>query len=228
MRAVRRSDGKSRPQRPRLIPENTSSMPPAATNPFTCRRTLSAGKLLDEPRVCGITQNEQRLPHPSWIFRFGRVCAPGTTCASSRNECANRSSASTSAEPPPAISEAATDPGRFRSLANRLRESERNLRHQRLVAVAHNRRHAWQSGQLLRRALRIAARRHDPRFGIEPVRPANERARRAISLRRHAAGIHDDHISFGGLAVRCARDARRRSAIASPSARAARQPKFSM
>ncbi len=53
------------PHLPRLIPESTSSFPPAATNPSTCRMTASKGRLFDEPRVWGITQKVQRLPHPS-------------------------------------------------------------------------------------------------------------------------------------------------------------------
>ena len=39
-----------------------------------------------EPRVKGMTQNVQRFPHPSWILRLGRVCAPGASCASSMKE----------------------------------------------------------------------------------------------------------------------------------------------
>jgi hypothetical protein len=38
--SLRLGTGKSRPHRPRLIPESTSSLPPAATNPSTWRRTL--------------------------------------------------------------------------------------------------------------------------------------------------------------------------------------------
>ena len=43
---------RSHPHRPRLIPENTNSLPPASTNPRTCRKTDAAAKLRDAtPRL---------------------------------------------------------------------------------------------------------------------------------------------------------------------------------
>ena len=38
----------------------------------------SAERLRELPRVCGMTQKEQRLEQPSWILRLGRVCDAGS------------------------------------------------------------------------------------------------------------------------------------------------------
>ena len=56
-------------------------------------RIDSAERLRELPRVCGMTQKEQRLEQPSWILRLGRVWVPGMTGASSRKEWAKVSSA---------------------------------------------------------------------------------------------------------------------------------------
>ena len=56
---------RSRPQRPRLMPESTSSLPPAATKPSDLAQNGCGGQAREEPRVWGMTQKVQRLPQPS-------------------------------------------------------------------------------------------------------------------------------------------------------------------
>src|SRR6266404_3216036 len=56
---------RSRPQRPRLIPEITTSRYPASTKWFTSRKTSSSRNDRLRPRTEGIMQNEHRLLHPS-------------------------------------------------------------------------------------------------------------------------------------------------------------------
>src|SRR5580700_1149310 len=43
------------------------------TSDWISRMTWSGGRLRDLPRTWGMTQKEQRLLQPSWIFRMGRV-----------------------------------------------------------------------------------------------------------------------------------------------------------
>jgi hypothetical protein len=62
------------------------------------------------------------------------------------------------------------------------------------VAVAHHGGHAGQGGQLIRRALGIAAGNDNPCFGIEPVGAADKRAGGAVSLGRYAASIDNHHV----------------------------------
>ncbi len=84
--------GKSRPQRPRLIPESTSSLPPAATNPSTCLSTLRGADFwmsLASEGSRKMCSGSRTLPESSgWAGSAFRA-----SCASSRNECAKRSSA---------------------------------------------------------------------------------------------------------------------------------------
>src|SRR6266567_3586829 len=64
---------KSRPHRPKLIPEMTTSRYPASTNWFTCLNTSCGLRERLRPRTEGIMQQEQRLLHPSCTFKLGRV-----------------------------------------------------------------------------------------------------------------------------------------------------------
>jgi len=62
---------KSLPHRPRLIPESTSSLPPAATNPSTCLRTLAAGRLLEGASRSGDHAKRTAIAAPFWILEVG-------------------------------------------------------------------------------------------------------------------------------------------------------------
>ena len=197
-RGVPVSQARSRPQRPRLIPDSTSSFPPAATKPSTWRRTASGPRLREDPRVWGMTQKVQRLAHPSWILRLGRVWAPGITWASSRKECANRSSAQMGAVNDATGTRPAGVRGRLRPRS--VCQVCRNLGRESLVAVAYHRGYPIHAGEFLRRPLRIAAGHHDARVRVQAVRAADIGARGAISLGRNTAGIYDDHAGRGGLA----------------------------
>ena len=195
------------------MPESTSSLPPAATKLSTCRITTARGRLLEGPRVKGITQNVQRLPHPSWIFRLGRVCAPGASWRflkkGVREAIVGPDRGRTVPDAPPSCSASTerSDSHRdqcWRAARSGLRRVERlknDLRRQRLVAVAHHRGHAGHRGQFLGRALRIAAGDDNLGLGIAAVRAADEGACGAIGLGRHAACVHDHHIGCEGLAL---------------------------
>ena len=93
------AERKSRPQRPRLIPESTSSLPPAATNPSTCLRTLCSGQT--SGRASRLRNHAKRaaISAPFLDLQVGPRLRAGTSCASSRNECAKRSSAQIGALP---------------------------------------------------------------------------------------------------------------------------------
>src|SRR6266567_6033342 len=81
---------KSRPHRPKLIPEMTTSRYPASTNWFICPNTSSGLRERLRPRTEGIMQKEQRLLHPSCTFKLGRVrsLAESKTGAASSSVCA--------------------------------------------------------------------------------------------------------------------------------------------
>ena len=94
------------------------------------------------------------------------------------------------------------------------------------MAVADDGEDAGEGGQFLWGALGVTAGGEDAGVGIEAVGAADKGAGFAVGFGGDAAGDHD-HIGFGGVAVDNPAE-RRRPAMASPSARAARQPKFSM
>ena len=48
----------------------SNSFTPARTNRSASAITWFAGRLASLPRSCGMMQNEQRLLHPSEIFRY--------------------------------------------------------------------------------------------------------------------------------------------------------------
>src|ERR1700733_5329545 len=60
----------SLPQRPRLIPESTTSLY-FALSPRTCSTIWSAPEYRLFPRTNGMMQKEQRLWQPPWVFQFG-------------------------------------------------------------------------------------------------------------------------------------------------------------
>jgi hypothetical protein len=78
-------------------------------------------------------------------------------------------------------------------------QAQSDPRRQGFVAVAYHRSHPWQSCQLFRSALRIAARDHNSCSRIRPMRTPDKRPRRTVGFCGHAAGIHDHHVGFGGL-----------------------------
>ena len=97
-----------------------------------------------------------------------------------------------------------------------------------LVAVADDGGDTGDAGEFFRSALGIAAGDDDARVRVEAMRAADVGAGFAVGFGGDAAGVDDDHIGVGPAGIRTSPAARRRAAIASPSARAARQPKFSM
>ena len=103
---------------------------------------------------------------------------------------------------------------------------EDDVRREGLVAVADDGGHASYARKLLRSALRVAAGDDNFGSGISAMRAADERTSRAIGFGRYAAGIDYDHVGRKWVGARA--NSRRWPAMASPSARAARQPKFSM
>jgi hypothetical protein len=72
------------------------------------------------------------------------------------------------------------------------------LRYQRFMTVADHGMHSGQRRQFLRRALCITSCDQDARGGVFPVHFAQERARSAVGLRGHAAGVGHNHVSLGG------------------------------
>jgi hypothetical protein len=70
------------------------------------------------------------------------------------------------------------------------------------MAISHHGIHAVHDCQFLRRSLRIAARHHNFRRGIQPVYAANKGARFPICFRRDAAGIHHHNIRLCGCIFR--------------------------
>ena len=96
------------------------------------------------------------------------------------------------------------------------------------MAVADDGGDAGDGGQFFRSALGVAAGCDDAGCGVKAVGAADVGAGFAVGFGGDAAGVDDDHIGFGWLALVESSETRRRAAMASPSARAARQPKFSM
>jgi len=77
----RRAAGvRSRPQRPKLMPEITTSREPEATRLLMSSMTCGSGRERLWPRTVGMMQKEQRLLQPSWTFRLGRVRASPWSC----------------------------------------------------------------------------------------------------------------------------------------------------
>ena len=71
------------------------------------------------------------------------------------------------------------------------------------MAVADYRRNTGEGCEFLGSALRIASSRDDAGFGIAAMGAANVGARFAVGFSGDTAGIHDDHVGFGGSAFRC-------------------------
>jgi len=103
------------------------------------------------------------------------------------------------------------------------RQLEHNIRSERLVAVAHNRRNAGKRSKLLGRALRITSGHDNARVWIPAVCAANKCACFTIGFGGNAASVYNHHISYGRRAfahARCTQTAAQRLAI-SPSRPAA-------
>ena len=96
------------------------------------------------------------------------------------------------------------------------------------MAVPNDHIHTIQRRNFLRRTLRIAPGKDHPRPRTRPPHPPQKGAGVAVRLSRHAASI-ENHNGCGSqvASLRQALPARRPEAIASPSARLARHPKFS-
>ena len=93
------------------------------------------------------------------------------------------------------------------------------------MAVAYDGSHAGKVGQFLRSALGVTARSDDASLGVQAMRAADVGAGFAVGFGGDAAGVDDDYIGEG---LRAFGRPQRIIPIASPSARAARQPKFTM
>lgn len=80
-----------------------------------------------------------------------------------------------------------------------IRKVDDNFRSKSFVAVADHGRNTWQTGQLFRRTLRVAASDENACLRILAVRAANVGAGGAIGFGRHTTGIYDDYFGCGGI-----------------------------
>ena len=169
---------KSRPHRPRLIPESTSSLPPAATKPCTCRSTFCGpAGFSTSPASAESRKTSSGFRNPPGSSGSAASAPRRTTCASSRNECAKRSSASTSAWlfAELAISEATLTISRLDQIQFAIGlQAPAQSPAPMPYGCCQPPQPPIQPCQLIRCALRIAARGHNPRLGIQPVGPPDE------------------------------------------------------